>query len=206
MSVPTVNIPINNVTEDVNPQLNLIHGFNNTQNNNVENSNPIPSMFNTPQDNINDINNNRPYNSYEENIHSKAQASKEDIQNIINPSVFSNNNPGINKPPVEIDEPKESVLVDINQIKQNASDINKVEEKADIDSLMTTNAPKNENKFFVDLNYNGGFVDVNNDREKSKEIVDKINKNIELLNLGDKVHKEQEDLGNAYKITIIIDK
>ena len=206
MSVPTVNIPINNVTEDVNPQLNLIHGLNNTQNNNVENSNPIPSMFNTPQDNINDINNNRPYNSYEENIHSKAQASKEDIQNIINPSVFSNNNPGINKPPVEIDEPKESVLVDINQIKQNASDINKVEEKADIDSLMTTNAPKNENKFFVDLNYNGGFVDVNNDREKSKEIVDKINKNIELLNLGDKVHKEQEDLGNAYKITIIIDK
>lgn len=206
MSVPTVNIPINNVTEDVNPQLNLIHGFNNTQNNNVENSNPIPSMFNTPQDNINDINNNRPYNSYEENIHSKAQASKEDIQNIINPSVFSNNNPGINKPPVEIDEPKESVLVDINQIKQNASDINKVEEKADIDSLMTTNTPKNENKFFVDLNYNDGFVDVNNDREKSKEIVDKINKNIELLNLGDKVHKEQEDLGNAYKITIIIDK
>ena len=206
MSVPTVNIPINNVTEDVNPQLNLIHGFNNTQNNNVEISNSIPSMFNTPQDNINDINNNKPYNSYEENIHSKAQASKEDIQNIINPSVFSNNNPGINKPPVEIDEPKESVLVDINQIKQNASDINKVEKKADIDSLMTTNAPKNENKFFVDLNYNGGFVDVNNDREKSKGIVDKINKNIELLNLGDKVHKEQEDLGNAYKITIIIDK
>ena len=64
----------------------------------------------------------------------------------------------------------------------------------------------NPYKFFVDLNYNGGFVDVNNDREKSKEIVDKINKNIELLNLGDKVHKEQEDLGNAYKITIIIDK
>ena len=99
--------------------------------------------------------------------------------------------------------------IDINAIKTNAENIRQEQPIADMSSLMQNPNPKNNNKFFVDLDMKDDIIDVmnNNASTKVKTATDALNKSINDLKLqGINVYKEEMDLGNTYQITIRIDK
>ena len=94
-------------------------------------------------------------------------------------------------------------------IKTNAENIRQEQPIADMSSLMKNPNPINNNKFFVDLDMKDDIIDVmnNNASTKVKTATDALNKSINDLKLqGINVYKEEMDLGNAYQITIRIDK
>lgn len=185
MSIPNVTLPQNNIMNDVNPQLNIMNniGANKEQQNN--NSFDIFKSESAPQ---------------------PVETRKEDIQNVINPSVFSdatmhNTNNEMNN---------NGMTVDINEIKNNAQDIiHKEEKNVDMSSLLsTTNKP--ENKFFVDLNVPLNMDKINSldsQPPKVRNSVNEINKKIDELKIqGTNIYVDETDLGNSYQIIIRIDK
>ena len=206
MSMPEVNLPSNNTNNDINPQLNIMNNLGVTQNqqndmNQMSQQNDVLDIFKVDS-------NPQP-----------TQVSKQDIQNVINPSVFSSfdsiNQNNINQ--VEnnnLVEPlnnsyNNGMMVNINDIKNNAQDIIKKEENTvDISSLLS-NTNKPENKFFIDLDM-PSEIKVNpldSQPYKVKNSVTEINKKIDELKIqGINVVKEEVDLGNAYQIVIRIDK
>ena len=196
MSVPEVNIPVNNITGEVNPQLNLINNLGRIDENKVYEADKDTRIEPLPDERTN------PALNIFRNEPVTVSQSKTNIDSIINPSVFSNPTP----PPLPEEETNhESVMVDINQIKQNAESIKKEESpRIDISSLMQNEDPKDDNKFFTDLN----ISEIEEAKpNKSKALVEKINKNIDALRLeGNNIYKEELDLGNSYQITIRIDK
>lgn len=193
LSTPEINIPVNNIINDINPQANLINNlgkFNQPQ----EIKPQEPQQMNRPTPNSSlDIFRYDTPNIQEE--HSKEQ----DIQSVINPQVFSNTaTNGAN-----------DMNIDINTIKTNAENIRQEQPIADMSSLMQNPNPKNNNKFFVDLDMKDDIIDVmnNNASTKVKTATDALNKSINDLKLqGINVYKEEMDLGNTYQITIRIDK
>ena len=191
MSMPEVKLPTPNLNNEVNPQLNIMNNIGINQNNQERNNGF--DIFK------------------QESIPQPQNTTKQDIQNIINPSIFggfANNNENINNTP-QNNTVNNSMMLDVNEIKNNAQDIIQKEEKqVDMSSLLsTTNKP--ENKFFVDLNMP---EDINLDSLSSqpykvKNTVNEINKKIEELKLqGTNIVKEEIDLGNTYQIIIRIDK
>ena len=209
MSIPNVTLPQNNIMNDVNPQLNIM---NNIGNNNQQQNNSF-DIFKT------------------ESAPQPVQTSKEDIQNVINPSVFSDapmhntnnemnnniNNIGNNMNMMNnqnnFNQPNpynNGMTVDINEMKNNAQDIIQKEEKnVDMSSLLsTTNKP--ENKFFVDLNVPLNMDSINpldSQPPKVRNSVNEINKKIDELKIqGTNIYVDETDLGNSYQIIIRIDK
>lgn len=211
MSTPSVNIPVNNVINDVNPQLNLMHNIGIIDETPKEEIKPNPEI---PQPSssldIFKMNSNTPITNNQ----------SADIQSIINPSVLSSDSIGSNmtnppqqpeiKPQTESYQPiNNGMFVDINKLKNNAQDIMpKEENKVDMSSLLSNNN-KPENKFFVDLNMPDDLNSNNLDNlpYKVKNSVTEINKKIEELKLlGVNITKEETDLGSTYQVIIRIDK
>ena len=193
LSTPEINIPINNIINDINPQANLINNLGKfTQPQEIKPQEPQQMNRPTPNSSLDIFRYDTP-NIQEE--HSKEQ----DIQSVINPQVFSNTaTNGAN-----------NMNIDINAIKTNAENIRQEQPIADMSSLMQNPNPKNNNKFFVDLDMKDDIIDVmnNNASTKVKTATDALNKSINDLKLqGINVYKEEMDLGNTYQITIRIDK
>lgn len=219
MSTPNVNIPIHNITNDVNPQLNMMTNLGRIDENKIyepdkelDHLEPLPNESTNPElDIFRKVSEastiiqpaTQDTSSFESNKNNVS------IDSILNPSVFSTPN---NLPPATIinNEPKpESVNVDINQIKLNAEDIRKEEKPVDVESLLKNDMPKKERKFFVDIDKPIEVLDIPNEQttNKSTNIIGKINKDIEELRLqGNNIYKEELDLGNQYQIIIRIDK
>lgn len=209
MSTPEVNIPMSNITNDVNPQLNLMHN--------------LGVIDKTPKEEKPVVTTSQPSSSLDifkfDNNTPIPKTNEVDIQSIINPSVFSNNTQTTSqKEQIQRNEPSmfnsynstnNGMFVDINEIKNSAEDINKKEEKApDLSTLLSSNN-KPENKFFVDLdmptNFNLNSLD--NQSPKVKNSVTELNKKIDELKLqGVNITKEETDLGSSYQIVIRIDK
>ncbi len=193
LSTPEINIPVNNIINDINPQANLINNLGKfIQPQEIKPQEPQQMNRPTPNSSLDIFRYDTP-NIQEE--HSKEQ----DIQSIINPQVFSNTaSNGAN-----------NMNIDINAIKTNAENIRQEQPIADMSSLMQNQNPKNNNKFFVDLDMKDDIIDVmnNNASTKLKTATDALNKSINDLKLqGINVYKEEMDLGNTYQITIRIDK
>ena len=193
LSTPEINIPVNNIINDINPQANLINNLGKfTQPQEIKPQEPQQMNRPTPNSSLDIFRYDTP-NIQEE--HSKEQ----DIQSVINPQVFSNTaTNGAN-----------NMNIDINTIKTNAENIRQEQPIADMSSLMQNPNPKNNNKFFVDLDMKDDIIDVmnNNASTKVKTATDALNKSINDLKLqGINVYKEEMDLGNTYQITIRIDK
>ena len=206
MSIPNVNLPQQNIMNDINPQLNIM--------NNLGKPSPVKEEIIEKKPSI------EPSSSLDifkfDSAPQPVTTSKEELQNVINPSVFSsfdstpqNNNINNNEQPT----PQQNLVnngmsVDINEIKNNAQDIIQKEEKnVDMSSLLASNKP--ENKFFVDLNVpdDMNLNSLNSQPYKVKNSVNEINKKIEELKLqGTNIIKEEMDLGNTYQIIIRIDK
>ena len=188
LSFPEVNIPTSNIINGVNPQANLINNLGRVDNisNVVESAKENPIIEN--QSSSLDI---FKYDSQNENVQKQKEP---DIQNVINPSVFSNMNSN----------------VDINAIKSNAEDINQEKPLADIQTLMSGNEKTDNNKFFVDLDMKDEVIDLmdnNSNIQNFNNAVEVINKEISnLREKGTKIYKEEIDLGNSYQIIIRIDK
>ena len=188
LSFPEVNIPTSNIINGVNPQANLINNIGRVDNisNVVESAKENPIIEN--QSSSLDI---FKYDSQNENVQKQKEP---DIQNVINPSVFSNMNSN----------------VDINAIKSNAEDINQEKPLADIQTLMSGNEKTDNNKFFVDLDMKDEVIDLMDNNSKTQnfnDAVEVINKEISnLREKGTKIYKEEIDLGNSYQIIIRIDK
>ena len=188
LSFPEVNIPTSNIINGVNPQANLINNIGRVDNisNVVESAKENPIIEN--QSSSLDI---FKYDSQNENVQKQKEP---DIQNVINPSVFSNMNSN----------------VDINAIKSNAEDINQEKPLADIQTLMSGNEKTDNNKFFVDLDMKDEVIDLmdnNSNIQNFNNAVEVINKEISnLREKGTKIYKEEIDLGNSYQIIIRIDK
>lgn len=205
LSTPEVKIPTNNIINDVNPQLNILNNIGRVDQNKVYEPDKIDVLEPIPDENTNPA-----LDIFRSNPNNRA----DNIQNVINPSVFGNTNfqsPSQIQPDTqESTQKQESVMVDINQIKSTAQDIREEQKPlADIDNLMKSETPKPDNKFFVDLNLNtDDFIDVEDKGSpKVRTVVDRINKSIEELKLqGNNIYKEEQDLGNAYQIIIRIDK
>lgn len=202
MSIPNVNLPQNNIMNDVNPQLNIMNNINKynqteisqTQQQVQNSSLDIFKTDSTPQ---------------------AINTSKQDINSVINPSVFSsditkNNDDIKNEDNSKQNQPvNNGMMVDINNIKNNAEDIVKKEEKnVDLSNLLHSEG-KQANKFFVDLDIPAD-VNINpleNVPFKVKKSVDEINKKIQELKLqGINLDKEENDLGDSYQIIIRINK
>ena len=209
MSTPEVNIPMSNITNDVNPQLNLMHNLGMVDTTPKEEKPVVTTSQPSSSLDIFKFDNNTPI----------PKANEVDINSIINPSVLSNNTQTM-KPnqPVQRNEvstfnsyssTNNGMFVDINEIKNSAEDINKKEEQTpDLSTLLSTNN-KPENKFFVDLdiptNFNLNTLD--NQPYKVKNSVTELNKKIDELKLqGVNITKEETDLGSTYQIVIRIDK
>ena len=193
LSTPEINIPVNNIINDITPQANLINNVGKfTQPQEIKPQEPQQMNRPTPNSSLDIFRYDTP-NIQEE--HSKEQ----DIQSVINPQVFSNTaTNGAN-----------NMNIDINAIKTNAENIRQEQPIADMSSLMQNPNPKNNNKFFVDLDMKDDIIDVmnNNASTKVKTATDALNKSINDLKLqGINVYKEEMDLGNTYQITIRIDK
>ena len=188
LSFPEVNIPTSNIINGVNPQANLINNIGRVDNisNVVESAKENPIIEN--QSSSLDI---FKYDSQNESVQKQKEP---DIQNVINPSVFSNMNSN----------------VDINAIKSNAEDINQEKPLADIQTLMSGNEKTDNNKFFVDLDMKDEVIDLMDNNSKTQnfnDAVEVINKEISnLREKGTKIYKEEIDLGNSYQIIIRIDK
>lgn len=209
MSTPEVNIPMSNITNDINPQLNLMHNLGIIDKTPKEEKPVVTTSQPSSSLDIFKVDNNTPI----------PKANEVDIQSIINPSVFSNSTQTTSqKEQTQRNEPSmfnsynptnNGMFVDINEIKNSAQDINKKEEKApDLSTLLSSNN-KPENKFFVDLdmptNFNMNPLD--NQSPKVKNSVTELNKKIDELKLqGVNITKEETDLGSSYQIVIRIDK
>lgn len=205
MSMPEINIPMSNITNDVNPQLNIMHNIG--QNNEQIQNNIIEKNIEKKEEEY------KPSSSLDifkfDSAPQPVTTTKEEIQNVINPQVFSN----IEQPKQEpINNTQESInnninngmSVDINEIKNNSEDIiKKSEPTKDITELLSKDN-KPENKFFIDLDIP---EDMNNSLDKvssSKEEIDKVIE--ELKKKGINITKEEVDLGSSYQIIIRIDK
>ena len=209
MSTPEVNIPMSNITNDVNPQLNLM--------------NNLGIIDKTPKEEKPVVTTSQPSSSLDifkvDNKTPIPKANEVDIQSIINPSVFSNSTQTTSQiEQTQRNEPSmfnsynptnNGMFVDINEIKNSAEDINKKEEKApDLSTLLSSNN-KPENKFFVDLDMptNFNLNPLDNQSPKVKNSVTELNKKIDELKLqGVNITKEETDLGSSYQIVIRIDK
>lgn len=197
MSMPEVNIPMSNITNEVNPQLNIMH---NISHNNEQVQNNIIEQ------NIEKKEEDKPTSSLDifkfDSAPQPVETSKEEIQSVINPQVFSsmqeekiesipnNNNNGMS--------------VDINDIKNNSQDIIKKEEPTKNISELLSNDNKPENKFFIDLNLpedlNNSSDNISNSKEEINKVIDELKKK------GINITKEEVDLGTSYQIIIRIDK
>ncbi len=214
LSKPQVTIPMNNITNEVNPQMDLINNLGKVDPNKKYEKDkedtyiePLPDEKTNPELNIfrnsfNPSQENNNVGEMKQNVF--GEQTKEDINQILNPSVFSEPN---NLPPsnIEYDEkvPTESVNVDINQIKMNSQNIKKEQQLVDVNSFIQSDNPNTQKKFFGDVN-----VSVEPSiKEEKIEILDKINESINEYRLkGKNIFKEEKDLGNKYQITITIDK
>lgn len=205
MSMPEINIPMSNITNDVNPQLNIMHNIG--QNNEQLQNKIIEKNIEKKEEEY------KPSSSLDifkfDSAPQPVTTTKEEIQNVINPQVFSN----IEQPKQEpINNTQETInnninngmSVDINEIKNNSEDIiKKSEPTKDITELLSKDN-KPENKFFIDLDIP---EDMNNSLDKvssSKEEIDKVIE--ELKKKGINITKEEVDLGSSYQIIIRIDK
>ena len=218
MSMPEVKLPQTNIMNDVNPQLNIMNNLGKPSRVKEEIIEKKPSV--------------EPSSSLDifkfDSAPQPVRTQKEEIQNVINPSVFSDapiaqpvnnlinneiqstNNKNMLKPTNDYYSTfNNGMNVDINEVKNNAQDIiQKEESTVDMSSLLST-THKPENKFFVDLdvplNMNVNTLDSQPPRVKNS--VNEINKKIEELKLqGTNIFKEETDLGNSYQIIIRIDK
>ena len=218
MSMPEVKLPQTNIMNDVNPQLNIM--------NNLGKPSPVKEEIIEKKPSI------EPSSSLDifkfDSAPQPVRTPKEEIQNVINPSVFSdapieqsvntsinnelqstNNQNMFSKTDDYYNKFNNGMTIDINEVKNNAQDIiQKEESTVDMSSLLSTNH-KPENKFFVDLdvpiNMNVNVLDSQPPRVKNS--VNEINKKIEELKLqGTNIFKEETDLGNSYQIIIRIDK
>ncbi len=205
MSMPEINIPMSNITNDVNPQLNIMHNIG--QNNEQIQNNIIEKNIEKKEEEY------KPSSSLDifkfDSAPQPVTTTKEEIQNVINPQVFSN----IEQPKQEpINNTQESInnninngmSVDINEIKNNSEDIiKKSEPTKDITELLSKDN-KPENKFFIDLDIP---EDMNNSLDKVSSSKEEIDKVIEALKKkGINITKEEVDLGSSYQIIIRIDK
>lgn len=210
MSMPEVKLPQTNIMNDVNPQLNIM--------NNLGKQTPVKEEI------IEKKPSQEPSSSLDifkfESAPQPVKTSQEEIQSVINPSVFGdisapieNNNNQINNEQQnttnQFNTFNNGMMVDINEVKNNSQDIiQKEEKKVDMSSLLsTTNKP--DNKFFVDLDVpiNMNLNTLDSQPPRVKNSVNEINKKIEELKLqGTNIFKEETDLGNSYQIIIRIDK
>lgn len=210
MSMPEVKLPQTNIMNDVNPQLNIM--------NNLGKQTPVKEEI------IEKKPSQEPSSSLDifkfDSAPQPVKTSQEEIQSVINPSVFGdisasieNNNNQINNEQQNTDNQfntfNNGMMVDINEVKNNSQDIIQKEEKTvDMSSLLsTTNKP--DNKFFVDLDVpiNMNLNTLDSQPPRVKNSVNEINKKIEELKLqGTNIFKEETDLGNSYQIIIRIDK
>lgn len=214
LSTPEVNIPMHNVTNDINPQLNIMNNIGIIDTTKKNEPEKIQTLESTPSPSLDIF-------KFDNNLNKKEETNVKDIniQDVINPSVFStdsldtisqnlNNNIPEN-PPVNYNNYQNPMNIDITSIKNNAEDIiKKQEEPANIQNLLSKNN-KPENKFFIDLDMPANYE--NNSTLSSSSIardaVNEIEKKIEELKLkGINIIKEQNDLGNMYQIVIRIDK
>lgn len=209
MSTPEINIPMSNITNDVNPQLNLMHNLGIIDTTPKEEKPVITISQPSSSLDIFKVDSNTPI----------PKANETDINSIINPSVLSNPTPTIEQPsqvqPNEqsmfnsFNSTNNGMFVDINEIKNSAEDIMKKEEPTpDLSTLLSSNN-KTENKFFVDLDVPTNFSlnSLDNQPYKVKNSVTELNKKIEELKLqGVNITKEETDLGSTYQIVIRIDK
>lgn len=218
MSTPNVNIPVHNITNDVNPQLNMMTNLGKIDENKVyepdkelDHLEPLPNEATNPALDI-FRNTSVPNQIKQEEVMppmmSTPNENNVNINDILNPSVFSTPN---NLPPEPVIEEKkaESVNVDINQIKMNAENIRQEQKPVDISSFLQSDAVTQDRKFFVDIDKPIEILDIPNERVESKStsVISKINKDIEELRLqGNNIYKEELDLGNQYQIIIRIDK
>lgn len=218
MSMPEIKLPQTNIMNDVNPQLNIM---NNLGKPTLAQEEVIQKPKIEPSSSLDIFK----FDSAPQPV----TTSKEEIQNVINPSVFSdapitqtlsnqaNNSVNLNNQNMfnaqdnyyNQNTYNNGMMVDINEVKNNAQDIiQKEENTVDMSSLLST-THKPENKFFVDLdvplNMNVNTLDSQPPRVKNS--VTEINKKIEELKLqGTNIFKEETDLGNSYQIIIRIDK
>lgn len=210
MSMPEVKLPQTNIMNDVNPQLNIM--------NNLGKQTPVKEEI------IEKKPSQEPSSSLDifkfDSAPQPVKTSQEEIQSVINPSVFSdisapieNNNNQTNNEQQntanQFNTFNNGMMVDINEVKNNSQDIIQKEEKTvDMSSLLsTTNKP--DNKFFVDLDVpiNMNLNTLDSQPPRVKKSVNEINKKIEELKLqGTNIFKEETDLGNSYQIIIRIDK
>lgn len=210
MSMPEVNLPQTNIMNDVNPQLNIMNNLGKQTSVKEEIIEKKPSQ--------------EPSSSLDifkfDSAPQPVKTSQEEIQSVINPSVFSdisapieNNNNQTNNEQQnttnQFNTFNNGMMVDINEVKNNSQDIIQKEEKTvDMSSLLsTTNKP--DNKFFVDLDVpiNMNLNTLDSQPPRVKNSVNEINKKIEELKLqGTNIFKEETDLGNSYQIIIRIDK
>lgn len=200
LSTPNVNLPESNINMGMsNNNINL-----DTQNVNMPGNNMNISTPNVDIPNGNIMGDVNPQLRIMNGMGMQnRQFDISNVDNSINPTVFSGNTV---KNEVPIVEEQESIMVDINKIKENSFDIRKEEPKTDISSLMRDEKPR-ENKFFINFDEDKGMNSSVVSTPKYNEVVNRINKNIDDLRLlGNNIKKEEEDLGNSYKITIIIDK
>jgi len=191
LSLPEVNIPTNNFS--MNPQANLINNIGNIQESN--------SNYNANQ-NMNQFNKNDINNVINPSVLSSQQ--QENNFNYNSNNMFSRNDINQNND-INVFQPNNDRLnVNINDIKNNAVDIKpKEQEKNDISNLMSSE--KTQNKFFVDLNMQDSFQ--NQLPFRVQNAVDSINRKIdEIKTQGTNIIKEEKDLGNIYEIVIRIDK
>lgn len=205
LSTPEVNIPNSTFTNYNNPQMNMLN------NSNIINESPMTYPQNT--------NENNSLNIFKTDVPSSQMNSQNyhptDIQSIINPSVLSNddvieetnNNQNNINNQNSYNMINNGMNVDINQMKNNAQDIIKKEEKSVNMETLLTSENKPENKFFIDLNMPDDFNTINILPEKVKNVKSEIDKKIDEFKLqGLSVTKQESDLGNTYQIIIRIDK
>lgn len=209
MSTPEVNIPMSNITNDVNPQLNLMHNLGMVDTTPKEEKPVVTTSQPSSSLDIFKFDNNTPI----------PKANEVDIQSIINPSVFSTSTQTTSQPEQiqrnetsafnSYNSTSNGMFVDVNEIKNSAEDINKKEEPTtNLSTLLSTNN-KPENKFFVDLDIptNFNLNPLDNQPYKVKNSVSELNKKIDELKLqGVNITKEETDLGSTYQIVIRIDK
>lgn len=202
-STPEVNIPVHNVTNDINPQLNLMNSigkYNDNQNNSLE-----QSQVSVP------VNQNESLNIFK--MDNSSTTNMNDIQSVINPSVFSSMETSQTDNTISIEQNNKymptnnSMNVDINQLKNNAQDIVQREEsRPDVSNLLSSN-PKSENKFFIDLDMPADFNATSDLPFKITKSINEINKKLEELKLqGINIIKEETDLGDSYQIVLRINK
>ena len=219
MSMPEVKLPQTNIMNDVNPQLNIMNNLGKQPQ--VEQQEVVQRPTIEPSSSLDIFK----FDSAPQPV----TTSKEEIQNVINPSVFSdapitlpvsnpqNNSVNLNNQNMfnaqdnyyNQNTYNNGMMVDINEVKNNAQDIiQKEENTVDMSSLLST-THKPENKFFVDLDVplNMNLNQLDSQPPRVKNSVTEINKKIEELKLqGTNIFKEEADLGNSYQIIIRIDK